>query len=250
MANNRDRIMSYLGAHTEGGDDDELSTVLQIYPRQQVNQMCNSLKSQGVVCRDRDWSRGGKIVNRLTNRSSTGQATTAFSITNTHIMMPESQKLPESNRVVLLNGEAAVRQFGYDGELGTTEDQVKRAVATALLGEGWEVDVRWGHERGVDIVALRGGERLVIEAKGEGSLQPMRVNYFLGALGELLQRMDSPDDRYGLALPAHRQFMGLVLRLPVWVRQRLQLSFYFVRPSAPDAALVALLPPPDIDRGA
>ena len=44
----------------------------------------------------------------------------------------------------------------------------------------------------------------------------MRVNYFLGALGELLQRMDSPAARYGLALPAHGQFIGLINRLPDW----------------------------------
>ncbi len=59
----------------------------------------------------------------------------------------------------------------------------------------------------------------------------MRVNYFLGALGELLQRMDSPETCFGLALPAHRQFAGLLSRLPAWVRTRLNLCFYLVRPT-------------------
>jgi len=45
-----------------------------------------------------------------------------------------------------------------------------------------------------------GRERLVLEAKGEGSRPQMRGNFFLHALGELLQRMDGPDANFGLAL--------------------------------------------------
>jgi hypothetical protein len=69
-----------------------------------------------------------------------------------------------------------------------------------LTQRGWQVEGRRGHDRGIDIEVQRGSERLVLGAKGEGSLQPMRVNYFIGALGELLQRVDSPVAFYGLAL--------------------------------------------------
>jgi len=42
-----------------------------------------------------------------------------------------------------------------------------------------------GGAHGIDIDAARGDERWIIEVKGCGSLNPMRVNYFLAALGEL-----------------------------------------------------------------
>jgi hypothetical protein len=54
------------------------------------------------------------------------------------------------------------------------------------------------------------------------------MNYFLNALGELIQRMDDPDARYGLALPANNQFRGLVRRLPALARDRLRLVVFFV----------------------
>jgi hypothetical protein len=44
--------------------------------------------------------------------------------------------------------------------------------------------------------ARRGRERWIIEAKGAGSLDPMRVIYFLDLLGETLQRMDDPNAAY------------------------------------------------------
>lgn len=47
-----------------------------------------------------------------------------------------------------------------------TEDAVKAAVEAKLMTEGWDVDVRWGRERGIDIVASSGDRRLVLEAKG------------------------------------------------------------------------------------
>ena len=56
-----------------------------------------------------------------------------------------------------------------------------------------------------------------------------QINYFLRALGELLQRMNDPDARYGLAFPDNRQYRGLVDRLPKLAKQRLGLVVYFVR---------------------
>jgi hypothetical protein len=109
-----------------------------------------------------------------------------------------------------------------------TEDTVKRAVAATLEADGWTVDVRWGRNRGIDIDAHRGTERLIVEAKGEAPAGPQQVNYFLGALGEIVQRMSDPAARYALALPDHPQYRGLVQRLPSLARQRLQLDVFFV----------------------
>src|SRR5207302_9167751 len=83
--------------------------------------------------------------------------------------------------------------------------------------------------RGIDIDARKDGSHVVIEAKGAVALQPQQVNYFLGALGELIQRMDDSDARYGLALPDNPQYRGLVSRLPKLAKERLVLAVYFVR---------------------
>jgi hypothetical protein len=109
-----------------------------------------------------------------------------------------------------------------------TEDAVKRAVAAVLEADGWTVDVRWGRDRGIDLDARRGSQRLIIEAKGEAPAGPQQVSYFLGALGELVQRMSDPAARYALALPDHPQYRGLVQRLPSLARQRLLLDVFFV----------------------
>jgi hypothetical protein len=111
---------------------------------------------------------------------------------------------------------------------GMTEDMVKQAVAKWLEQAGWTVEVRWGHERGIDIEAMRDGERWVIEAKGCGSRQPMRVNYFIAMLGETLQRMDDLQARYSIALPDMQQYRRLWDRLPTLAKSRTGISAIFV----------------------
>ena len=108
------------------------------------------------------------------------------------------------------------------------EDEVKRHVESWLRRDGWQVNVQWGHQPGIDIEATRGSERWVIEAKGCGSLQPMRVNYFIGILGETLQRMDDPAAHYSIALPDLPQYRGLWQRLPRLAKTRTGISILFV----------------------
>jgi hypothetical protein len=226
MATQRDRILDYLRSHPAGADDDVLARELGLPQRQTANMICRRLEAQGILTRRPDRSTG-KLVNVLTH-SGANQAGTAPTPTP-----PSPPVTPAvTGRLIPLQTEAALRELCYPGELGLSEDTVKGAVKVALEADGWTVDVRWGHEHGLDIEALRGPERLALEAKGEGSLSAMRVNYFLGALGELLQRMNSAETSYGLALPAHRQFAGLIARLPILVITRLDLCFFLVRPGA------------------
>lgn len=124
--------------------------------------------------------------------------------------------------------------------LRLTEDQVKTSVAAWLQAAGWSVQVRWGRDRGIDINARRGTERWAIEAKGEAPAGPQQVNYFLNALGEIMQRMDDASAHYGLALPDHRQYRGLVERLPLLARQRMRLTVLFVD----ERGEVSLVEPP------
>lgn len=42
----------------------------------------------------------------------------------------------------------------------------------------------------------------------------MRVNYFIGILGEILQRMKEPEARYSIVFPNMRQYRGLWERIP------------------------------------
>jgi hypothetical protein len=65
-----------------------------------------------------------------------------------------------------------------------------------------------GGRRGIDLDAKRNGQRWITEAEGYGSLNPMRVNYFISLAGELLQRMDdeeTEDTRCDSLLDAIRQ---------------------------------------------
>ncbi len=59
----------------------------------------------------------------------------------------------------------------------------------------------------------------------------MRVNYFIGILGETLQRMSDPDARYSIALPDLQQFRRLWDRLPELAKRRTQITAIFVSES-------------------
>lgn len=181
----------------DGQTDRELTDLLKgrsDHPSQ-VNQYCRRMASSGAIKRMSDPA-SGAIRNWI------GDAP---------IVKPRAAPIPTS-------GESD----------GLSEDEVKAAIKTWLENDGWTVQVAWGRERGVDIIAQRGQERWLIEAKGCGSRQAMRVNYFIAMLGELLQRMDDPDARYSIAMPDMKQFRGLWDRLPELAKQRVQVTALFV----------------------
>lgn len=109
-----------------------------------------------------------------------------------------------------------------------SEDQLKSVLLDWLVAQGWLVEVAWAKAHGIDLQARRGNERWIIEAKGSGSLDPMRVNYFLGVLGETLQRMDDPKAAYSIALPDLKQFRNLWSRLPILAKQRTKITALLV----------------------
>jgi len=111
---------------------------------------------------------------------------------------------------------------------GLSEDELKEHLEKWLTTNDWTVTVAWGKSRGVDILATRRKERWIIEVKGHGSLQPMRVNYFIAMLGEILQRMVDPESKYSIAMPDVSQFRGLWARLPELAKKRTQITALFV----------------------
>ena len=109
-----------------------------------------------------------------------------------------------------------------------SEDSLKVVLESWLERQGWSTEIAWGKKQGVDIEARRAGDCWRIEVKGRGSSQPMRVNYFLAVLGELLQKMDEQACRYSIALPDLPQFRGLWDRLPREAKKRIRVSAIFV----------------------
>jgi hypothetical protein len=188
--------------------------------RQNVNQVCRRLEAEGLV--RRVVGPAGKIVNQ-----GVGPAEAA---TVTPASRPPASR-PSASRPSAAGDAIATSLL--------TEDDVKRGVAAYLQSRGLQVEVKWGRDRGIDIVATGPAERWVVEAKGAVASDQQQGNYFLGALGELIQRMDDPDARYALALPDNRRYRGLVARLPHLARQRLNLTILFVD----DDAHVTEVPP-------
>ncbi len=61
-------------------------------------------------------------------------------------------------------------EAGTPGHALIYEDDVVRATMRYLKGDGWSIEsYSLAHQHGDDIVATRGDERLVVEAKGAGS---------------------------------------------------------------------------------
>lgn len=109
-----------------------------------------------------------------------------------------------------------------------SEDKVKSVLGTWLKAQGWDTKIAWGNAQGIDIDARRGPERWIIEVKGPGSRQPMRVNYFISILGETLQRMSDSKARYSIAFPDMPQYLGLWNRLPHLAKKRTGISILLV----------------------
>lgn len=207
-------------------DDDVLAVRLGVSHRQSVNQAARRLEAQGLLRRIPGGD--GKIVNALPAHALPGSALSEGGST---VAMAQ----PASHA-----GTTAGRRDRFTGDR-ITEDEVKEAVRDFLVADGFEVQVAWGRNPGVDLHAWHpDGRRFLIEAKAEvGTAGAQQHNYFVGALGELVQRMDEPEATYALALPDNRQYRGLVDRLPALAKRRLRLAVFWVDRGA-EGLLVAI----------
>lgn len=142
-------------------DDDVLAARLGASSRQAINQTARKLAAQGLLRRRA--GPDGKIVNEWLdslNATPSGQPTK-----------------------VLLSASTLL-----------SEDEVKEAVRKWLVGQEFQVVVAMGRERGIDLDARHpDGRRWIIEAKGAVTSAQQQGSYFLGALGEPIQRMSDPD---------------------------------------------------------
>ncbi|MGY3531159.1 hypothetical protein [Bradyrhizobium sp. USDA 4452] len=191
--NNSERVLEFV-SRFPGKDDDEIAAALKITPRQTVNIICRRLCENNAIRRER--GPRGKLVNFATGRMT--------AVPNLTILAPKQS-------------------------LGAlSEDQVKAAIKSKLEADGWSVQVAWGRARGIDIVASRGNEKWIIECKGTGSLPPMQNNYFVGVIGELMQRMTDDRAKHSIAFPDVPKFRRLWSELPEMVKDRLKVTALFV----------------------
>jgi hypothetical protein len=211
-------------------DDDVLARRLGVAQRQSVNQAARRLEAQGLLRRIP--GPDGKIVNALP-----AQATHE----PTSLARPSSEAASVVRNLSQTSTQSRAR-FAGDR---ITEDEVKEAVRAYLAADGFAVEVAWGRAPGIDIVAQHAdGRRYVIEAKAEvGIAGAQQHNYFVGMLGELIQRMDDPEAIYAIALPDNRQYRGLVNRLPGLAKKRMTLAVFWVDRTS-DGLTVAEEPSP------
>ena len=176
--------------------------------------LCRGLEKEKVCVRRTDvCPRCGatKIVNQLD--STTQGVSKSFKI-----QRDTSQVIPK---------QPVFSKKNHDVD-ALSEDEIKEVLVKWLSNQGWSTKVAWGRTQGVDVEAVKGKERWVIEVKGPGSRPQMRVNYFLGILGEMLQRMDNPATRYSIVLPDLQQYRRLWDRLPKLAKSRTKISILFV----------------------
>lgn len=192
----RSRLLSILEI-TPGLTDRELTDKIhgRGKPQQPINQLARSLEVQGLVlrrCRS-----DGLIGNYLTNAP-----------------IQELEVMP--------------RSMVISGEKKLSEDAIKSHLKSWFEANGWIAEIAWGKAHGPDIICTQSGQRWVIEVKGLGSRNAMRVNYFLAILGELLQRMTDDAAKYSIALPDVPQFRKLWDRLPTLAKNRTKIFALFV----------------------
>jgi len=194
----KDRIITLL-KNRDGLTDREITDALlgKNNPQQPVNQACRDLESKGVL--RRVIRKDGLKGNFLTEEGKRIELTQV------------NDKKSSEETVSKLN-----------------EDNIKRVLQEYLYAEGWEAQIAWGKTQGIDINAIRGTERWIIEVKGLGTSNQMNVNYFLGVLSETLQRMDDPNAKYSIALPDVKQFRNLWNRLPLLAKKRTGITALFI----------------------
>lgn len=169
--------------------------------QQPINQAAHSLESQGLLIRKERHDL--KIGNYIGD---------ADAVKNGHQEAKASMKKNNHDKVAL------------------SEDEIKTVLDEKLKSSGWSTSVAWGRRRGIDIDAKQRSDRLIIEVKGPGSRNAMRVNYFLAILGETLQRMNDTNARYMIALPDLAQYRGLWERLPSLAKEKTGISLLLVSP--------------------
>lgn len=198
----KERIMKYVNKYPGATDTDIENHYRSEYSKvrhQTINSECRYLERLGMLERKCNPEKGGNKGNYPTDK------------------------------VLEISVKANVAKQVSDEE-PLQEEDIKRILTDKMKAEGWDVKTAWGHIPGVDIDAHREDERWMIEIKGPGSRNAMQNNYFIGILGEMLQRMDDPNARYSIALPDIKKFRRLWNELPELAKKRTTIDLLLVDP--------------------
>jgi hypothetical protein len=109
-----------------------------------------------------------------------------------------------------------------------SEKRIKQFLDAYLKSLGWEPKIAWGLTHGIDIEAICGNNRWIIEVKGFETLNMLPVNLFVSVIGEILQRMDDPLCKYSIALPDIEPFRRLWYRLPYLAKIKTGITQLFI----------------------
>ena len=196
MATLKEQIIEILKIE-DGFTDREITDKIKGYGEQQqsINIACRDMAKSGVI--KREARADGLIGNYYLNSS-------------------------KNNFIMRVNEKSEKME-------GLSEENIKEILNDFLILNGWKTQVAWGKTHGIDIDALKERKRWIIEVKGCGSRDAMRVNYFLAILGETLQRMDDPNAKYSIALPDIKQYRNLWSKLPSLAKERTGISILFVK---------------------
>ena len=193
----KENIMNYI-TQFPGATDTEMEKYFKTR-HQSINQACRKLEKEGCLVRKDNPEKSNHIGNYPLDKAYVRK------------------------RVV-----TAKKESDLEGKKPLQEDEIKVVLNDYLIKNGWDTKVAWGHKHGIDIEAVKDNKRWVIEVKGPGSRQEMRVNYFIMILGETLQRMTDSNARYSIALPDIEQFRRLWERLPQLAKERTTIDIIFV----------------------
>lgn len=204
-----DEVVQALRDSATGMTDAELAALLR-KRHQHINRTCRVLADRGLVIRDNS---RGQITNRLTAES-----------------VPPIRQGPTPVA-------GAAEEWAWEGS-------IQARVVTHLAGTGWNITAVANtalREHGVDIVAERDGQHLLIEvkgwpsttyAKGERAGQPkptqptlQATHWFAEGLTTLIRRGAEPEVRLGLALPDKPRYRNL-LGEAGWAMKRLDITVY------------------------
>jgi len=206
-----DDVLRALRARPGGMSDAELAAMLR-KGHQHINQTCRMLASQGLITRDNSY---GGIVNKIAGDAP-----------------PPTRQTPPA-------APSTEQEWTWEGH-------VQSRLATHLAANGWSI-IRVAdtaqRERGVDIIAGREGQRLLVEvkgwpsstyARGERAGQPkptqptlQATHWFSEALTSLIRRGAEPGSRLAMGLPDMPRYR-MLLGEAGWALDRLDITVYLV----------------------
>jgi hypothetical protein len=112
-----------------------------------------------------------------------------------------------------------------------SERKMRLYLEKHLISLGWYPDVPAGSNSGIDILAVSERRKWIIKIKYPTFPQPNPVNTFVSVLGEILQRMEDPTDKFSIAVPDTPPFSRLWKRLPPLAKERTGITALFVNPA-------------------